>query len=558
MKAIRWRRSLSILALALSALLATGAAEKGRAAPAATSSPAKDRDRSIPKAPARAEGEGPYDRLILRGATLIDGTGAPPQGPVDIVIEKNRIAAVVSVGGPGAAIDPADRPPLNGGREMDLSGMYVLPGFIDMHGHIGGKEQGTPAEYVFKLWMGHGVTTVRDPGSLNGLDWTLEEKAKSAKNEITAPRIKAYVVFGQGREQPFTTPEEARRWVDEMAAKGADGLKFFGYRPDIMKAAIEEAKKKGLRTACHHAQMDVARVNVLDSARWGLTSMEHWYGLPEALFTDRTIQDYPLNYNYNNEAHRFGQAGRLWRQAAPPFSERWNKVMDELIALDFTLDPTFNIYEASRDLMRARRAEWHDLYTLPSLWDFYQPSRKSHGSYWHYWTTEDEVEWKNNYRLWMAFVNEYKNRGGRVTVGTDSGFIFELYGFAYVRELELLREAGFHPLEVIRAATLKGAEALGMVKEIGSVEAGKLADLVVVEENPIENLASLYGTGAIKLTEKNEVVRVGGVKYTVKDGIVYDARKLLADVRRMVAEAKQKAGREIVQPGMPEKKKEGR
>jgi hypothetical protein len=560
MEAARWCRALPALALTLAVALSlpAGAAvaekgEKGKPSPVAakSSTPHADRDRAIPPAPPRAEGEGPFDRLILRGVILIDGTGAPPVGPVDIVVEKNRIADIVPVGSPGFPIDPTDRPALKGGHEMDLSGMYVLPGFIDMHGHIGGKEQGTPAEYVFKLWLGHGVTTVRDPGSLNGLGWTLDEKAKSARNEITAPRIEAYVAFGQGRAEPFTTPEQARRWVDEIAAKGADGVKFFGYRPDIMKAAIEEVKKKGLRSACHHAQLDVARVNVLDSARWGLTSMEHWYGLPEALFADRTIQDYPRTYNYANEADRFGQAGRLWRQAAPPYSERWNQVMNELIALDFTLDPTFTIYEANRDLMRARRAEWHDEYTLPSLWDFFTPSRKSHGSYWFHWTTEDEVEWKNNYRLWMTFVNEYKNRGGRVTVGTDSGFIYELYGFSYIRELELLREAGFHPLEVLRAATLKGAEALGMAKEIGSVEAGKLADLVVVEQNPVENLGVLYGTGVIQLNEKNEVVRVGGVKYTIKDGIVYDARKLLADVRKMVREAKQKEGRELVQPGMP-------
>ena len=187
--------------------------------------------------------------------------------------------------------------------------------------------------------------------------------------------------------------------------------------------------------------------------------------------------------------------------------------MNELIGLDFTLDPTFNIYEASRDLHRARRAEWHEEYTLPSLWEFYQPSRISHGSYWHFWGTEQEIAWKQNYNLWMTFVNEYKNRGGRVTTGSDSGFIFQLYGFAYIRELELLREAGFHPIEVIRAATLNGAEALGMDDQIGSIEIGKKADLLIVEENPLENLKVLYGTGAIKLNEENEAVRVGGIKY---------------------------------------------
>ena len=316
-----------------------------------------------------------------------------------------------------------------------------------------------------------------------------------------------------------------------------------------MIAALDENNKLGLGSAMHHAQLRVAKWNVLNSARAGLTSMEHWYGLPEALFNDKTIQNYPYDYNYSNEQHRFEEAGKLWDQAAEPNSEHWNNVMDELIDLDFTLDPTFNIYEASRDLQRARRAEWHEEYTLPSLWEFYQPSRISHGSYWHFWGTEQEVSWKKNFNLWMNFINEYKNRGGRVTVGSDSGFIFQLYGFAYIRELELLREAGFHPIEVIMAATLNGAEALGMDDEIGSIEIGKKADLFIVEENPLENLKVLYGTGAIKLNDKNEVERVGGVKYTIKDGIVYDSKLLLEDVRRLVKDSKDELNYEIYQPG---------
>lgn len=511
------------------------------------------------KAPERADGDGPYDQLIIRGATLINGTGAPPIGPVDIVIQNNRIKNIKVVGQPGVPIPQDNRPVASPGtHEIDAQGMYVLPGFVDMHGHIGGKSQGAHAEYVFKLWMSHGVTTIRDPSCGNGLDWVLDQKKKSQRNEITAPRIMAYTAFGQGSTEPISNPAMAREWVRTNAKQGADGIKFFGTRPDIMEAALDENKNLGLRSACHHAQMDVAWLNVLQTARMGLTSMEHWYGLPEALFTDRTIQDYPLDYNYMNEQHRFGEAGRLWQQAAKPGSEKWEKVMNELLELDFTLDPTFNIYEASRDLMRARRSEWHEEYTMPSLWEFYQPSKISHGSYWHYWGTEEEINWKKNYLLWMQFVNEYKNRGGRVTAGSDSGFIFQLYGFAFVRELELLREAGFHPLEVIRAATLKGAEALGLEDQIGSVEVGKLADMIIVEENPLANLKSLYGTGAIKLTDDNEVVRVGGVKYTIKDGIVYDAKKLLDDVKQMVAKEKAAQNYEIYQPGKkPQKDPEG-
>jgi imidazolonepropionase-like amidohydrolase len=493
--------------------------------------------------------EGPFAQLIIRGATLINGNGAPPIGPVDITVENDKITAITVVGYPGVAIEESRRPILNNeGKEIDATGMYILPGFIDMHGHIGGDAQGADWDYVFKLWLAHGVTTVREPSG-KGLSYTLDLKQRSVKNQIVAPRILAYTGFGQGSKKSISTEAQAREWVRQNAKNGADGIKFFGAEPEIMKAALDENKKLGLRSACHHAQLSVARWNALHSARAGLTSMEHWYGLPEALFENRTVQNYPLDYNYQNEQHRFGEAGKLWKQAAAPYSDHWNNVMSELIDLDFTMVPTFNIYEASRDLHRARRAEWHEDYTLPSLWRFFQPSKISHGSYWHFWGTEEEVAWKENFNLWMTFINEYKNRGGRIAAGSDSGFIYQLYGFAYIRELEMLREAGFHPLEVIRSATLNGAEALGLADQIGSIEIGKSADFIIIEENPLTNLKVLYGTGAVKLTKENKVVRVGGVKHTIRQGVVYDAKQLLREVKQMVEIAKEKEGFKITQPG---------
>jgi imidazolonepropionase-like amidohydrolase len=505
--------------------------------------------RSVTPAPDRkpGEGEGPFERLVIRGVTMIDGAGAPPIGPVDIVIENNRIKEIKSVGFPKVAVKEANRP-AKGVKEIDANGMYLLPGLVDCHAHIGGFAQGTPAEYVYKLWMAHGVTTIRDPGSGNGVDWTLGERERSAKNQIVAPRIFVYVRPGAGWDKgQITTPELAREYVRWAKQKGADGFKVIGgdsiFDPEILSALLDEAKKLQMGSTTHMAQTGVVRTNVIQAARMGMGSMEHWYGLPESLFADRVVQDFPLDYNYNDEQHRFGQAGRLWKQAAPPGSKKWNEVMDELIKLNFTIDPTFTIYEASRDLMRAMRAEWHDRYTLPSLWQFYQPSREAHGSYWFNWTTQDEVEWKNNYRLWMAFVNEFKNRGGRVTTGSDSGFIFKTYGFEYIRELELLQEAGFHPLEVIRSATFNGAELLsqqqGRPMEFGVIRPGKLADLIIVPENPIANLKVLYGTGAIRLNDQTgQIERVGGVRWTIKDGIVYDAKKLLEDVAQIVEKAK--------------------
>jgi imidazolonepropionase-like amidohydrolase len=497
---------------------------------------AQEEEQVVRPAPVRSEGVGPFDRMVIRGGTLIDGTGAPPIGPVDIVIENNIITEVRAVGSPHIPIDPDGRPEA-GTYEIDATGMYIMPGFINAHAHISNASQfrfgeASPAEYVYKLWLGHGITTIREVGSGNGRGWVLSERARSRANEITAPRIIAYDRFS-----PTMTPDEAREWVRELAAEGGDGIKFGGAAPDTMRAALDEARLQGLRSAMHHAQMSVVRWNVLDSARAGLTSMEHWYGLPEALFEGRIVQDYPADYNYLDEQNRFGQAGRLWQQAAAPGSEHWNAVLDELVALDFTLVPTMTIYEASRDIMAARGQEWLDDYTWPALWGFFQASRQSHGSYWFDWTTADEIAWKENYRIWMQFVDEFKNRGGRVALGDDAGFIYKLYGFGYIREFELMQEAGFHPLEVVRSATLMGAELIGRDQDLGSVERGKLADLVIIDENPLQNFKVLYGTGTIRLNNETDVAeRVGGIVWTIKDGIVFDARALLSDVRGMVAD----------------------
>jgi len=165
-------------------------------------------------APERAadEGEGPYERLILRGVNLISGDGAPIRGPVDIVIEKNRITNIVSVGHPGVPIKPAGRPIASANdKEMELNDHYVMPGFIDMHGHIGGSADDIPAEYVFKLWLAHGITTVREPGSFNGLDWVLDHVERSGKNRIVAPRLIHYLGFGMDANAPLVNHQQARK-----------------------------------------------------------------------------------------------------------------------------------------------------------------------------------------------------------------------------------------------------------------------------------------------------------------------------------------------------------
>ena len=427
--------------------------------------------------------------------------------------------------------------------------MYVLPGFVDLHIHSGNQFKAPDAEYTYKLWLAHGITTVRGV-ALGPMEWTLSERDRSAKNEIVAPRIYVYERPGNGedwKEGAINDPETARKWVRYAARKGVDGLKLGASRPDIMEALLDEAKKLKLGSTAHLAQTGVAQMNAIDAARLGRGAMTHYYGLFEALYKNHDVQPWPVDMNYTDEQHRFSQVARQWNMIHERGSDEWNALLEEFKELDFILDPTMTAYLASRDVMRARNADWHEKYTLPSQWEFYQPSRVYHGSYYYDWTTWEEVAWKNFYRVWMAFLNDYKNIGGRVTVSSDAGYIYNLYGFSTIEEMELLQEAGFHPLEIFRGATMHGAQAIFDPKgdniKFGVVRAGMLADLAIVGENPIQNLKVLYGTGAVRLNdETGRAERVGGVLYTIKDGIIYDARQLRKDVEKMVQKQKRERG----------------
>ena len=523
------------------------AQQRPASAPAAQQVPTNPDERSSdPRvAPARREGDGPFTRLVIRGATVIDGTGAPPRGPMDIVIEGNQITQVASVGYPGVRIDTAGRP-RRGDREIDATGMYVMPGLVDLHVHQGTTQKAPMSEYYNKLWLGHGITSVRGV-PFAGWNYSISEKNRSAKNEITAPRYFVYQRPGSGWSGGrINTPEQARAWVRWLAQNGGDGLKLGAERPAIMAALIDEAKKLGLGTTAHLAQTGVAQMNADIATKLGLETVTHFYGLFESMYDSNSVQPFPVDYNYNDEQHRFGNVARQWRLVTPR-SEKWNQLLKNFRERDVTLDPTLVIYLTGRGLVHHMNAPWHEKYTLPTLMDFYQVSREAHGSYWFYWTTADEVAWKNFYRVWMMFLNDYKNMGGRVTASSDAGFIYATPGFSTIEELELLQEAGFHPLEALRAGTFHAAETLfkpkGVEPNIGAIRPGMLADIAIVEHNPLENFKVLYGNGALKLndaTGKGEWI--GGVRWTIKDGIVYDAKQLMRDVAGMVEEQKRARG----------------
>jgi hypothetical protein len=200
--------------------------------------------------------------------------------------------------------------------------------------------------------------------------------------------------------------------------------------------------------------------------------------------------------------------------------------------------PTLVIYEANRDLQRAMTQPWFTHYLHPAVEEYFYPNPAYHGSYQWNWTTTDEVFWKENYRIWMKAVRDFALKGGIVGAGEDAGYIYMLYGFSLIRELELHHEAGFHPIDVIMHATGNNAHLLGREDELGRIRSGFLADLILVDGNPLENLKFLYPTKIMDWAD-GKVIRRGGVQWTIKDGFIYDAPAMLEDVKEIVRKARE-------------------
>ncbi len=511
-------------------------------------------------APVRSEAQtlqqGPFKRMVIRGAMVVDGTGGPPYGPADIVVEGDRITQIRIVGHPLGKIDEKNRPE-RGDHEIDARGMYLLPGLIDSHVHIPGptsKRSGLGPEYYYYLNLAHGITAVVDVVSSDGLAWTVDLSKKVRNNEVIAPRIFPYARLsvdgypvGFDFKGPVNTPERGREWARAAAKAGAVGLKLRGNPPKVTAAILDEAKQLGLKTTMHLEQRGVGRINILDAARMGLGRQDHWYGLAESMFAERSIPHWETDYVYNNEQDRWRDAGRTWQQAVEPGSPEWNKVMDELLALDFTIAPTQFFYDYLRDTQARRRAEWHDEFSSPGMLAGWELQIGNHPGILD-WKTEDEVNWYHFFYKWQQFLKEYNRRGGRIVAGSDSGSGYGLYGFGLIRELELLQQAGLNTTEVIRSATLYGAEFLGADDDLGSVEVGKIADLLLVGENPLANLKVLYGTGHLRYNpQAGRTERIGGVKYTIRGGVVFDAVQMREQIKKMVAGAKRGPAQKTVQ-----------
>ncbi len=488
------------------------------------------------------------NRVVIRNVTMVSGRGSPtnnrampPEGPVDIVIEGDRIVNIILMDAVNrAGYGPNFQRP-TGDLVIDATGMTVMPGLVEMHAHLPppGNELGPRGlDYAYRLYLGHGITTVRDAGTGAGIALMTEQRRLANRNELVAPRL----VLCQRWPLPLRawdaghTPEAARAMVREFQRLGADCVKISkspGHYPDVMAAATAEATALGM-----HVMVDlkVSESDALVASNAGVRSVEHWYGVPDAALTG--TQSFPPDYNYWDELDRFRWAGHLWAEANRR-PERLSEVIDRLIANGTNWNPTMVVYEGNRDVWREQGAPFRETLMHPHE-AAAGPDSSVHGAYKREWKTADEIAWKQNFRIWMDWIKVYHERGGLLTAGSDEGGIG---GIAMIRELELLQEAGIHPLDVIRVATTNAARALGWENHCG-IRVGCVADLAIINGNPVDNFKVMYGRGygLHGLVPRDSQWARGGVTWTIKGGVVFDAQALLREVEGYVIAERSRVG----------------
>ena len=539
-------------ALAVAATAALAVAMPGAAAAAAPAAQAQDNVTAIKKPPVQTRrfgelAEGPYDRLVIRNANVLPGHGGPSVGIYDILIEGNVITEM-------KRFDPytpeSEWEHLQGDRVIDARGMWVMPGLINLHLHL--RQEPLPLQYVYYLQLATGVTTL-GPASDRGLKEAMEEADRSARNEILAPRMFPLWSWGQGIEgytrEQLEDPAMAPEIAAAMVKAGARQIYLNGlcWNRELFGAAARAVKAAGAITAVHVQPSSLAEVNAVIAAEEGVTMIVHHYGYAESAL-DRSVPDYPRDYDYFDENERFRLAAKVWEDVGRNPATRarlLGEIVDRLVASGVVMQPNRATYEANRNILAAMGWPWHEKYTHQALWNMHLPNPRNHAVFHYDWTSDDEYYWQYMYNLWGELIYEFNKRGGTVVFGTDDNYQWSTGGFGNVRELQLLRETGMHALEVLRAANLNSAKLLGE-ERLGLVHPGYLADLLIVDGNPAENLRYLYPFGAIRKRPDHTMYRTRGIVYTIKDGVVIDDAKVMEEVARMVAESKKDARPDVV------------
>ncbi|HEY0477266.1 MAG TPA: amidohydrolase family protein [Kofleriaceae bacterium] len=443
-------------------------------------------------------------RVVLAHVRVIDGAGHAPVEDRNVIVENGKITAIAA----GADVAPSD-----GTTVLDLHGASVMPGLVGMHDHLfyiarpnydehwNSEPPLVVPEMMFsspRLYLAAGVTTARTTGSVEPYaDLNIKQEIDAGK--LIGPHLDVTGPYLEGAGSPFIQMHhlkdaaEARQIVNYWADLGATSFKaYMNITRAELKAAIDAAHKRGIKITGH-----LCSVTYDEAADLGIDDLEHGFWVNTQLDPDKQPDVCPKT------------TGSATLMKMAPGSPEATALIAKLVKRHVAITSTLPVFEAGVPGRPPLRQALLDVMT-PQARQAYLYARNRPASLPP--RTPDPAELLQRD---MALERAFVAAGGLLIAGPDpTGNGGVVPGFGDQREIELLVEAGFSPVEAIQIATLNGATYLGRQDHIGSIAAGKNADLVVVRGNPAERIADI---------ENVEVV--------FKDGVGYDPAKLLESVK---------------------------
>ncbi|HEY9487808.1 MAG TPA: amidohydrolase family protein [Chryseosolibacter sp.] len=378
----------------------------------------------------------------LVGATLIDGTGSEPLEDACVIIRNNKIEAV---GKNGEIVIPA------GAEVVDLKGLTMLPGLIDAHYHD------EDSDTLTSLYLNNGITSVRDPG-----EWieSYDKLRTSGKNLprlfLAGPHLDSYPPAYPADSYIVDDGDEARLAVNRLAAQGATVIKvYFGLSIGVIREVCVTAAGHGLPVTAH---LEVT--NAKDAIEAGLDGIEHVTSFATCVMPMREVEIYKQKVMADRNARRRGRY-EVWSALHLDSNARADSLIAFLVRKKTFVSPTLAAFE--------RRAD-----------------------------KGDSIE-VSGFANMLKFVGKANAGGVRIVVGSHSYVPYADLGFAFHREMELLNEAGLTNMQVLLAATIENARFFRIEERLGSIEPGKLADLLIVRGDPLHDIRMMRNVSRVML-----------------------------------------------------------
>ena len=446
---------------------------------------------SLPEA-TNSQADAKPESTLIQGVNIIDGTGAAPKFNQDILITENTISQI----GNSWSLDVR-----NNTKILNYSDKYVIPGFIDLHVHLPGKD--TPGyapiqEKILERLMEFGITTFLNPGARP--DAGVELRGRISSGAVVGPRMftagriidhsplveKGFDIWGTKVENENMMMEEIRLQAD----KGVDYIKLYRYLPpNLVKTAIAEADKFGISVIGHMGQTSWGEaaqmgIDMLVHSGWG-TPMEEIVNLEDTA----SASDAQWYAAY----------------ADAPNGQKFAELVKLLLKNKVTIVPTLSIHQAAgggkdTSLLPLFEVELAPEAHLPGWWsDGWQTAHPQYSP-----DSEEEGYLMETvlFSGMLAILKAYFESGVKIGVGTDVGNSWMTPGVVFHHELKLYQQAGLPPLQILKMASLNGADVLGIADQTGSIEVNKLADLIVLNSNPIIDISNTRDIEAVFLSGK--------------------------------------------------------